>query len=297
MSFLFGSSTSSTPTSSTVTQKLPAWLEAGGKETFDFAKTIAKQPYQAYQGPRIAPLSQGESMGIEMGKNVGTYAPAVGRAGELFDEAAGGLPGVDMASYMNPYEGQVVNQMIADLDQQRSRDRIAAGDAAAASGSFGGSRHGIREAEVDRGFYDTLGRESGNLRYRGWETGMGLASSDLDRKAGVGSDFMRMGALIPELQRGDIDTAVKTGQLERGYGQSHLDLAYRDFLEERGYPEHQLEIMRSGLGVPTSQTTTTNGQQITQDPSIFGQAAGAGLAAAGLFGGGGGTGFLNWLFN
>ena len=54
------------------------------------------------------------------------------------------------------------------------------------------------------------------------------------------------------------------GQQQRGMAQQNLDLAYRDFLEQRGYPVEQLRILQSGLqGLPavtsTQETSTQPG--------------------------------------
>jgi len=55
------------------------------------------------------------------------------------------------------------------------------------------------------------------------------------------------------------------GQAQRQMAQQNLDLAYQDFLAQRGYPREQLQILQSGIsGTPaltsTTQTTTAPGQ-------------------------------------
>jgi len=53
------------------------------------------------------------------------------------------------------------------------------------------------------------------------------------------------------------------GQAQRGMAQQNLDLAYKDFLEQRGFPQQQLQTLlmgSQGLPSPVSQTTTAPGQ-------------------------------------
>lgn len=284
MGFLFDSGTDTVPTSSTSTVKLPAWLDQGGQDTYNFASDIASTPYQGYEGPRIAPLTPNETAGITMAGNTGSWAPAVGAAGEMFDGATRGIAGTDLSAYMNPYEDDVIASVMNDLGRSHSYAIRDAGDEAAFAGAFGGSRQGVREGEADRALIDAMGRESSSLRAGGYDRAVAAATGDLNREAALGGQYMQLGALVPELQGNDIGRLMATGAVERGVDQSNLDLGYADFLEERGWPVRNLAILQQGLGVPAGQTTTTNGTQTIQSPSVFGQAAGAGLAAYGLWG-------------
>ena len=48
------------------------------------------------------------------------------------------------------------------------------------------------------------------------------------------------------------------GQAQRQMAQQNLDLAYQDFLAQRGYPVEQLKILQSGIaGVPATTSSTT----------------------------------------
>jgi hypothetical protein len=49
------------------------------------------------------------------------------------------------------------------------------------------------------------------------------------------------------------------GQAQRGMAQQNLDLAYQDFLAQRGYPKEQLQTLlaaTSGMPSPVTQTST-----------------------------------------
>ena len=55
-----------------------------------------------------------------------------------------------MSQYMNPYEDQVVGQTMSDLERARQIQQNQADYAMGRAGAFGGSRHGIAQAEDNR---------------------------------------------------------------------------------------------------------------------------------------------------
>ena len=57
-------------------------------------------------------------------------------------------PGAAAAGLMNPYENQVVQATMRDVGQQALQAQNTLGAQAQAAGAFGGSRHGIAEAEM-----------------------------------------------------------------------------------------------------------------------------------------------------
>ena len=76
--------------------------------------------------------------------------------GELgYRPMAIGAPSQDnLQQYTNPYETQVVNQSLADLERSRLMAQNVGGAQASAANAYGGSRQGIAEAETNRAFAD-----------------------------------------------------------------------------------------------------------------------------------------------
>ena len=70
---------------------------------------------------------------------------------------------------------------------------------------------------------------------------------------------------------------ITSGQAERQLDQRGLDMAYGDYLEQRNYPQEQLNFALGALqGVPYETRTIglEQGQQYVQSPSIYGQTIG-----------------------
>jgi len=93
--------------------------------------------------------------------------------------AQSGAQGMDQ--YFNPYQQQVVQQSLQDLDRFRMGTAGQAADAAAAAGAFGGSRHGIVEAGVNRDFAAEAGNLAGRLNHQGFEFAAGQGQTDANR--------------------------------------------------------------------------------------------------------------------
>ncbi|MGE0717197.1 MAG: hypothetical protein AB7P02_17265 [Alphaproteobacteria bacterium] len=86
------------------------------------------------------------------------------------------------ARYMNPYLSNVVEQTQADMARQAQVERNMIGDAAHKAGAFGGSRHGVVEAEFNRDYVDRMGKNVGDLLYQGYGQAAGIFGQDMARK-------------------------------------------------------------------------------------------------------------------
>jgi hypothetical protein len=90
-------------------------------------------------------------------------------------------------SMMDPsYQNAVLNQTAADIERQRQITQNAGAAAAAAAGAFGGSRHGVADAETNRAYGDTFARTAADLRLQGYNTALGNYQSDLGRQQQTG---------------------------------------------------------------------------------------------------------------
>lgn len=93
--------------------------------------------------------------------------------------AGGQIAGKDLQAYMNPYESQVVQQSLSDIERSRLMQQNLGGAQASAANAFGGSRHGIAEAETNRAFADQAARTASGLRQAGFQNAQQLAGQDI----------------------------------------------------------------------------------------------------------------------
>lgn len=133
------------------------------------------------QDGAMGPAVTGSSYNPMMIGQVSGYNPSAYQA-DTFTAAKSTKPqdiaaGID--KYMNPYEQDVVDTSMRDIERMRRMGlEQVAGDAASA-GAFGGSRHGLVEAETNRAALDTMASTSAGLRQSGWETAADLAGRDV----------------------------------------------------------------------------------------------------------------------
>jgi len=102
------------------------------------------------------------------------------------------------------------------------------------------------------------------------ELGLGAAGLAERDRAALMDLAGRYGELGSEAQRMGLAGAqaiTGVGAQERGMQQANLELAYKDFLEQRGYPAEQTEFLSKMLsGVSLPQVTVTQEQTL---PSNF----------------------------
>lgn len=88
---------------------------------------------------------------------------------------------------MDPtYQNAVLGQAQNDIERQRLQTQNAGAAAAAAAGAFGGSRHGVADAETNRAYADTFARTAADLRLQGYQQALGNYQQDLGRQQQVG---------------------------------------------------------------------------------------------------------------
>lgn len=99
---------------------------------------------------------------------------------------AGQLAGTSLDPYFNPYENQVVQQSLSDLERQRLMQQNLGGAQAQAAGAFGGSRQGIAEAETNRAFAEQAARTAAGLRQAGFTQAQQAAQQDIATRMQAG---------------------------------------------------------------------------------------------------------------
>ena len=132
--------------------------------------------------------------------------------------AGGQIAGTDLQNYMNPYENQVVQQSLNDLERSRLMQQNVGGAQAGAANAFGGSRQGVAEAETNRAFADQAARTASGLRQSGYQNAQQMAGQDIGTRMQAG--LANQGA---NLQAGT--TSAQLGQQRALQNQSALNQA------------------------------------------------------------------------
>jgi hypothetical protein len=142
-------------TDTTITRQAP-YIEALGEQYGkDLTALTAKAMPTATYAPTVAgqdPAQQAAyTMATTQGQGIGAYQPYITQAGAYQTQAAG-LTGTgagtgvgSIASYMSPYQQQVINETLKQYDLQAQKGLAGIGTRAAMSGNLGG---GIQQAQT-----------------------------------------------------------------------------------------------------------------------------------------------------
>lgn len=290
--WLFGDSDPAPVTATThSTSSVPEYIAQPTQRLLSESERLISQPYQAYQGPRIAELTPDQLAAFDMTRGmVGTGANRAGAAYGISALSSMPVTGQEIRSNMNPFLREVGMATENELRRSDTIGRQSDAYNAARSGAFGGSRQGVVEAERARNFERNLSDTWARIYGQGYNEAVDLSTQN--------RDIMRQGALgmgttatqAQNLGMADVNQMLGIGALQQGQTQQNLDLGYQDFQAQQQYPYQQLNFMRSMLsGVPysTTQTQTSTAPGQTQ-PGFFQTAAGLGIAGLGALG------QLNW---
>ena len=171
------------------------------------AAQVGSQGYNAAQARAQQAAAQGYSAQQAVAERAGSQgygAERIAGVGPITAQQvqAGQLAGTSLDPYFNPYESQVVQQSLSDLERQRQIQQNMGGAQAQAAGAFGGSRQGIAEAETNRAFAEQAARTASGLRQAGFTQAQAAAQQDI---------AARMQASLAN-QGANLQAATTTGQ-------------------------------------------------------------------------------------
>jgi hypothetical protein len=216
-------------------------------------------------GSRTALLSSVDKLGSGLasqlqnytGLDVSQFAPqiagqdalqtgAVTAAGGLGSLVGTGAGGADVqgsiASYMSPYQQQVMDASLAEFDRNAAMDQNKISDSAISMGAFGGGREGVMQAESLSNSRMGRAQLQANLLNQGFQQAQTARAGDLTAQQGLGT-----------YQQG-------LGQGQQGYQQALLDAQQVANREEQYSPFTQIGLIGQQLSQMTPGTypiTTT----------------------------------------
>ena len=271
---------------------LPAFQEEQFKELFGAARGVAQQPFIPYTGPMVAGFSPDQlrqfqatrglfetGMQFDPTKGLQTLAqearPMTGQAASLL--------GQDIGAYQSPYQQQVIDLAMQDIQRQADIARGGAQERAIRAGAFGGSRSALLEAESQRPYAEQMARTAAGLRQAGFEQAQRAAEADVARQQQMAM-FAPQFELQARQQQAGLLGGLQGQQLQQlgllgGIGaqqqmlqQRAIDAQRGEFQRALGYGPQQIGLLSAGMGKPLVGGTTTQAQE-TGAGNVLGTAA------------------------
>jgi len=203
-----------------------------------------------------------ETAAAGLGSLTGTGAGPADQAGSI-------------ASYMSPYQQQVMDASLAEFDRNAAIDQNSLRDAAISRGAYGGGREGVMQAEALRGSRMDRAQLQAQLLNQGFMQAQTARAGDLAAQQGLGTYQQQL------------------GNAQQGFDQAQLDATQIANREAEFEDFTRLGLVGQQLAQiqPGAFPTTTIGYQSSAAPaspmaSFLGGAAGAGgvLGKLGIFG-------------
>ena len=137
-----------------------------GPAAMQQASTV--RPVERFGGADISPVD--------------LYSGASVNRGDVRDVTPTSLLDTNLGAYQNPFQSQVIDNTLGDLNRARQLQIQSDQDAAIGRGAFGGSRSALLESETNRNFAEQAAKTAGNLRAQGFDRATGLAGQDIGRQ-------------------------------------------------------------------------------------------------------------------
>ena len=260
------------------------------------AEALANQPYEAYAGDRIAGRSDAELAAIENVRNLATSGlgyDQVQQASDIMSDLGGYEAGAynanlmrdqDIAAYMNPFLQGALDPALRSIREEQTSMLQGMSGAAARAGAFGGSRHGVAQSELMKGYGQQLGDVIGKGYYSAYQDAQNLAQGDVERlnqeqliqeanrlsaanvRAGAASGLSQVANQMREQGYTDAEIVRALEQEERAMRQAELDVAYGDYQAEQAFPYQQLQAALAPLGLGAQVATAA---PTVDDPSYL----------------------------
>tara|TARA_R100000808_G_C2155393_1_gene167763 strand:- start:15898 stop:16965 length:1068 start_codon:yes stop_codon:yes gene_type:complete len=192
----------------------------------------------------------------------------------------------DLDKYMPTFMSSV-DPALEDVSQTFNRARQDA-SAIYGGGAFGNARMGVEQAELTRNEARERGRILADAGVRGLEFSAAQAERDKARDERIfdltqtarltgARAYQDVAPLVQSLSEQEAVGLLGAGEAERTLDTQALELAYRDFVEQREYPFSSLNFAIGALkGIPyeTREFAMQRGGEVIQSPSVYGQTIG-----------------------
>jgi len=242
-------------------------------------------------GFQIAGTDPLQTKATQLGEQmVGSFQPfmrgaadqALG-AQQALTSGLGFLQPESIKRFQDPFQDQVIDVAMRQLNRQADMRRAGADARAIQSGAFGGSREGVQRAETERGLQQIKSDTLSKLLSQGFGQAL-KASQEAGRlSGGIGQAFgtlagttSDLGRLQQALGQSDVSQLSQLGALRQRQQQAGLDAMRANLMQQAQEPFTRLQIGQNLLqGMPSASIPSTFQQATTPGANPFLQGIGA----------------------
>ena len=267
-------------------------LTAQPIDTSKFAPTIAAQDPLQQQAATLAQSGIGAYQPfVTAAQQAATdFGTGITAAQQLTGTGAGTGAG-SIASFMSPYQQQVIDTTLAEFDRQRAIQEQNIKSQQAGLGALGSGRAGVQLAEFGTGSDRERAALQAQLLQQGFQDAAARRQQDLANQVNLAGQQLQAGQfqtglaqLVPSLQSRDIRTLGSVGAVQQAQSQAQLD-AQREANRLAAFEPYE-RIGTFGSGVASLISGYPGQRQFTSvpNPTPLQTALGIGTGLAGLYG-------------
>ena len=276
-------------------------------DTSRFAPTVAAQDPLQTQAASLAGsgvgayqpyLTQAGTYGTQAGTTMAGVSPYISGAAALTGTGAGTGAG-SIASYMSPYQTQVMDASLAEFDRQAAMRQQGISDQAVSLGGYGGGREGVQLAEYQTQSDRNRALLQAQMLQQGYGIGQQARQQDLmnqltlggaqaglaQGQLGLGQYQQGLAGLAPQLGRGDIATLGQVGGIQQQQSQAVLDAQAQANQMQAMEPYQRLGTYGAGIG-QLAQMPGMYQTEVAPDPTALQSALGTASVVGGIMGAG-----------
>ena len=267
-------------------------LTAQPIDTAKFAPTVATQDPLQTQAATLAASGIGAYQPfVTAAQQAATdFGTGITAAQQLTGTGAGTGAG-SIASFMSPYQQQVIDTTLAEFDRQRAIQEQNIKSQQAGLGALGSGRAGVQLAEFGTGSDRERAALQAGLLQQGFPDAAARRQQDLANQINLAGQQLQAGQfqtglaqLVPSLQSRDIRTLGSVGAVQQAQSQAQLD-AQREANRLAAFEPYE-RIGTFGSGVASLISGYPGQRQFTSvpNPTPLQTALGIGTGLAGLYG-------------
>ena len=267
-------------------------LTAQPIDTSKFAPTIAAQDPLQQQAATLAQSGIGAFQPfVTAAQQAATdFGTGITAAQNLTGTGAGTGAG-SIASFMSPYQQQVIDTTLAEFDRHRAIQEQNIKSQQAGLGALGSGRAGVQLAEFGAGSDRERAALQAGLLQQGFADAAARRQQDLANQVNLAGQQLQAGQfqtglaqLVPSLQSRDIRTLGSVGAVQQAQSQAQLD-AQREANRLAAFePYERIGTFGSGVAQLISGYPGQRQFSSVPNPTPLQTALGIGTGLAGLYG-------------
>ena len=231
---------------------------------------------------------------VDPTRGLGSFQPFLTKAGTAADAATAltgtgaGTGAGSIASYMSPFQQQVIDTTLQEFDKQRQiQQNQQAAAALGTPGAFGGGREGVMRAEFQAASDLNRAKILADLQQRGFQQAQQARQQDLSNQMGIAQLQSGLGGAAQDFSRAQISGLGTLGAQQQAQNQAILDAQRSAAQMAVQDPRRRLGMLGQGIAA-----LTPGAGKVMLDPtpaeaggaSPLMQALGIGLAGADIYG-------------